>query len=158
MGFFSKVKAGTKATMAIDAALKEWKQYHLANPQVEPYLFMVKSWEANLEKAGKMMAALSGAETLKLYGCLPSPKCIEMMAHHMCLLLIPEYSETFQAQQTSKQMRPLLELYLANDATKLNELFRQHNPRTFEVALSETGERPFEQSSMEKAREMLSEL
>ncbi len=154
MGFFSRLKAESVGSAAIEACLKEWEQYHLSNPEVEPYIYMVNSWRNNLEKAGRPMLASGGYEVVKLYACFASPLCIRLMAHHMCLVLISDYQKTSSARRMVEPMGPILDLCDSNDASRLNELFRLHNPKSYQILLDETGRRPFETEDMIKAKQV----
>ena len=97
---------------------------------------MVSSWQAYFEKADKMALAFSGKKIVKIYGCLPSPICVRMMAHQICANLIPGFSETYISQEWDKTMQEVGDFYISCDADRLNSLFRSYKPRCYEAFFS----------------------
>jgi len=153
MGFFAKIKAGTVGRGLIEAVEADYSEFQTRNPTKEPYEFMVGSWQAYFEKADKMALAFSGKEIVKIYGCLPSPVCVRMMAHQICAYLIPGFSETYFSQEWDKTMREISDLYISCDADRLNALFHSYNPQCYDAFLAETGKPPFDRERMSQNKE-----
>jgi hypothetical protein len=148
MGFLAKIKAGTAGRGLIEAVEADYTEFRIQNPSMEPYEFMVSSWRAYFEKTGKMSLAFSGNEIVKIYGCLPSPICVRMMAHQISANLISGFSETYFSQEWDKTMWEINDHYISCDADRLNSLFRTYNPRCYEAFLAESGRPPFDREKM----------
>jgi hypothetical protein len=156
MGFFSNVKAAGVGAGFITKVEADYAEFRTKNPSKEPYEFMVNSWQAYFEKADKMALAFSAKEIVKIYGCLPSPICVQMMAHQICRCLIPSFSETLFSQKWDKTMffyREIGDFYISCDADRLNALFRTYNPRCYDAFLAETGKPPFDRERMSQNKE-----
>jgi hypothetical protein len=158
MGFFGKVAAAGKGRAIIELAEIAYSKCPALCPYMEPYQFMVSYWEACFQEAGKELLAISGKEILKVYGCLPSPLCVRMMAHHICCYLLPEFSKTHLMNEWERTMQEVVELKAACDADRLNALFEANNPETFKLFLAEHGEPPFDKEKMRQSEERMLRL
>lgn len=153
MGFFGKVAAAGRAGAAINLFEQAYYEHRALDPTVEPYVFMVANRDILLRRAGKELIAAVGMEIAKPYGCLPSPFCIRMLAHHMCYYVIPEFSKTYLVNDWQSGMREVWEMYSNCAADRLNVLFKDYNPKSYEGFVTDHGERPFETKSMREYEE-----
>ena len=124
MGFFDRVKASSTAMSAIGNVKDEYSVFRTQNPKGEAFDFMLSSWRSNSEKADKLKLAFPGTETVKYYACLPSPLCVQMLAHHTCFYFVSGFSETYMAKQWNKTIQEVSHLGIVCDADRLNELFQ----------------------------------
>ena len=150
MGFFGKIAAAGKARFTVEMTEAEYNKYLANSPNAEPYEFMVNSWDAMFTGAGKDLIATCATEIVKIYGCMPSPICVRMMAYHSCHLLMPDFHRTQIAREWYIGMQELWQMEATFEAERLNSLFKGYNPKSYGAFIAEWRKPPFDKKSMQE--------